>query len=109
VERLDLTCQLLTRAFLETNANYCAQLLASSQHEIFAATYGSPSSTAASSAPVSVSDKVLAVSRYLDMVTVLGCVLLNETPPPLKVVLLINSVTTATYLFFCRCPRWTAT
>ena len=87
-----MTCELLLQSFVENNASSCAAQLARSQYEVFTDFYGQSSSATGAdyfakntSSPALITDRVLMVCRFLDAYAVLCCVVLNESPPPLKV------------------------
>lgn len=86
-----MTCELLLQSFVETNASSCSSRLARSQYEVFTAFHGQSSSSAGadyfskSGSPHLITDSVLLTCKFLDLYALFCCVVLNETPPPLKV------------------------
>lgn len=60
-------------------------MLTGALHEVFSSTYQQTGATSEELSNVSVSDAVVEVAQFLDAAAVLGYALLNDQPPPLKV------------------------
>eukprot|EP01038_Epipyxis_sp_PR26KG_P014371 gene14371-19274_t len=83
INRVTITLQLLFKKFIEINAEFSSQYLSQSQYDIYIHYYDSHSSNEAP-AKVAISNKVLQFAKYLDKMTVMGCIMLSESPPQLK-------------------------
>ena len=87
MKRMELSCQLMLKSFIEVNARHASKLNAQAQHAVYLKNYAqlAPGAAKPNIRSVDISSTILHLSRLFDRVAIMGCLVFSEIPAHNKV------------------------